>query len=310
VHEDEALTKEAILRWLHDGRNWERWGRDDQKGTVNLITPERVARAARLVRTGKTISLSRDFPTQPGVANPFPAQHYVQFHERSNGSGSAVDYYGISYHGYQSTHIDALCHVWDANGLWGGRVPASEIKTDGTKWGGIEHWRDGILTRGVLLDVPRARGEQYVQVGQPASGAELAEISKRQSVRLEPGDAVVVYMGRDAFEAAHPGLDPYRDRPGLSASCLPFLRDCDAGVLCWDFLEEHRVPPYELNEFGLAWTVHCAIFAYGLAVVDNCDLGALARYCAEQRRYEFMLVVAPLPVVGGTGSPVNPIAVL
>jgi kynurenine formamidase len=120
---------------------------------------------------------------------------------------------------------------------------------------------------------------------------------------LEPGDAVCVYSGREAWQAAHPdrvyGPDP---RPGLHVSCLPFLRDHDLAVLVWDMMD---LAP---NGYELPWAVHGAIFAYGVALLDNALLEPLARACAEERRWEFMLTIAPLPVVGGTGSPANPLA--
>lgn len=293
-------TREDVISYLRDRRNWDRWGKDDQKGAINLITPEKRAAAARLVKSGRSVSMSRDFPTIPGRNNPMPAQHFVRVME--NG---VVDYYGITYHGYVTTHVDALCHVWDGDGMWGGRDAKDEITGAGTRWGGIEHWRNGITTRGVLLDVPKFRGEPSVTIESPVHGWELEAIAKAQGVTIEPGDALVVYSGREAWQAAHPEWSGYRPpSPGLHASSLPFLRDNDIAVLAWDLMD--AAP----NEYGLPWTVHGAIFSYGIALVDNALLQPLAEACAEEGRYEFMFTIAPIPVVGGTGSPVNPIALL
>ena len=293
-------SREDVLSYLRDRRNWGRWGDDDQRGAINLITPEKRVRAAQLVRSGRSVSISRDFPKIPGRNNPLPAQHFLQMHQHA-----VTDYYGIVYHGYVTTHVDALCHVWDDDGMWGGRVAKDVIDTMllGTRWGGIEHWRDGITTRGVLLDVPKHRGEPYVTVEKPVHGAELAAIAKAEGIELAPGDALVVYSGREAYQAAHPEWSGYRPpSPGLHASCLPFLRDHDVSVLAWDLMD--AMP----NEYGLPWTVHGAIFSYGIALLDNSLLQPLAEACAAEGRYEFMLTFAPIPVVGGTGSPVNPIA--
>ena len=293
-------SREDVLSYLRDRRNWGRWGDDDQRGAINLITPEKRVRAAQLVRSGRSVSISRDFPKIPGRNNPLPAQHFLQMHQHA-----VTDYYGIVYHGYVTTHVDALCHVWDEEGMWGGRVAKDVIDTMllGTRWGGIEHWRDGVTTRGVLLDVPKHRGEPYVTVEKPVHGAELAAIAKAEGIELEPGDALVVYSGREAYQAEHPEWSGYRPpSPGLHASCLPFLRDNDVSVLAWDLMD--AMP----NEYGLPWTVHGAIFAYGIALLDNSLLQPLAEACAAEGRYEFMLTFAPIPVVGGTGSPVNPIA--
>ncbi|HEV8676796.1 MAG TPA: cyclase family protein [Methylomirabilota bacterium] len=301
--EPRVPERPEVLGYLHERRNWGRWGRDDQLGALNLITPEKRVAAARLVRTGRSLSLSREFPTMPSPGNPQPAQHWMRIVPRGRG-GFAADFYGVFYHGWASTHVDALCHTWDEAGMWNGRDPAREITFDGATFGAVHHWKEGILTRGVLLDVPRHRGEPYVRQEHPVHGWELEEIAKAHDLRLEPGDAVCVYSGREAWQAAHPD-HPYgpEPRPGLHASCLPFLRDHDVAVLAWDMMD---LTP---NGYDLPWSVHGAIFAYGVALIDNALLEPLAETCAAERRYEFLLVLAPLRVVGGTGSPANPLAV-
>jgi kynurenine formamidase len=301
-------TREEVLAYLHERRNWGRWGADDQVGAINLITPEKRVKAASLVRTGRSVSLSRDFPKQPGGGNTYPAQHWMKTVPRGTG-GFSADYYGIFYHGIASTHLDALCHTWDDQGMWNGRDPQREITFEGAMFGGVEHWDTGLITRGVLLDVPKHRGEPYVTLDKPVHGWELEDIARAEGITLEPGDAVVVYSGREALQAAHPGQfyevpfgTPNPVRPGLHASCLPFLRDYDIAVLVWDMMD--AMP----NGYDLPWSVHGAIFAYGIALLDNALLQPLAAVCAAAGRYEFMLIIAPLKVVGGTGSPANPVA--
>jgi kynurenine formamidase len=295
-------SKDEVLGYLRDRRNWGRWGEDDQRGAINLITAEKRVAAARLVQSGRAVSLSRPFPKTPGPGNPNPAQHFMRWFDRGNG-GAALDYYGISYHGFVTTHIDALCHVWDDGGLWGGRDPKEVLTTQGARWGDITQWGDGITTRGVLLDVPKYRGEPHVTIEKPVHGWELEEVARAQGITVEPGDALLVYSGRESWQSAHPnwgGGDP--QTPGLHASCLPFIRDHDVAVLGWDLMDAGP------NEYGVPWTVHGALFAYGVGLLDNSLLEPLANACAEEGRYEFMLTIAPLRVAGGTGSPVNPIA--
>jgi hypothetical protein len=155
-------TKEEVLAYLKQDRNWGRWGKDDQKGAVNLVTPEKRLAATRLVRKGRAVSLSREFPKNPAPNNPTPAQHFMKRLVRGETGGGAIDYYGISYHGQASTHLDALCHVWDSNGMWNGRNPDEVITFEGAQWGSVEHWKEGIITRGVLLD---DHGEADSRVG-------------------------------------------------------------------------------------------------------------------------------------------------
>ena len=290
-----------LASYLTGRRNWGRWGEDDQRGAINLITPEKRAGAAGLVRCGRIVSLSRDFPTVPSPDNPNPALHYMRAQERGTG-GSSSDFVGIQYHGFAATHIDALCHMWGADGMWNGRDPAEQIGFDGAHWGAIDNWREGIVTRGVLLDVPAYRGEPFVTRERPVHAWELEEIAEAQGVSVEPGDAIVVHSGRDAMLAHDPQAFVGPARPGLHASCLRFLRDHDVAVLAWDMMDHVDTR----NEIVSA--VHGAIYAYGVALVDNCTLGALAQACAEEGRYEFMLTVAPLAIIGGTGSPANPLA--
>lgn len=295
-------SREDVLGYLADRRNWGRWGADDQRGAINLITAEKRVAAARLVQSGRNVSLSREFPKNPGPGNTNPAQHFMRWFDRGAG-GAAIDYYGISYHGWVTTHIDALCHVWDEHGMWGGRMPNDVLTTQGTTWGDVTQWRDGIITRGVLLDVPRYRGEPHVTIEKPVHGWELEEVARSQGVNLEPGDALLVYSGREAWQAANPTWGGDRPpSPGLHASCLPFIRDNDVAILGWDLMDASP------NEYGVPWTVHGALFSYGVGLLDNSLLQPVAETCAEEGRYEFMLTIAPLRVVGGTGSPANPIA--
>ncbi|HUF91597.1 MAG TPA: cyclase family protein [Candidatus Limnocylindria bacterium] len=304
-------TQEEVLGWIRgERRNWGRWGKDDQRGTINLITPARRAAAARLVTSGRSVSLSRPFPTSPGLNNALPAQHYMKTMRRGTG-GFAADYYGIFYHGVASTHLDALCHTWDdEQAMWNGRDPKKEITFDGATFGSVEHWAEGIVTRGVMLDVPRHRGTPCVTQEEPVHGWELDDILRARNLTLEPGDAVCVYAGRERWQAQNPnraysvpfGPGPL-DRPGLHISCLPFLRDHDVSLLVWDMLDALPIG------YDVPWAVHACLFAYGLPLLDNALLEPLAEACAEEARDDFMLVIAPLRVIGGTGSPANPLAI-
>jgi kynurenine formamidase len=306
ISEERAPTEDEIKAWLQSNSNWGRWGADDQLGALNLITPEKRIAAAQLIKLGRTISLARDLDTAPGPRNPQPVQHFVRWFNRESGrGGGAGDYVAFHVHGYQNTHIDALCHGWGERGMWNGRDYRRELTPRGALWGGLEHWRDGIVTRGVLLDVARHRGVDHVPFDQPVHAAELKEIARRQKVTLAAGDAIIVHSGRDALEAAQPDWNPNSDpHPGLSVTTLKFLRECDAAVLVWDLMDAQ---PFEI---GWPFVPHAALHELGIPLVDNCSLGELSALCSELNRYEFMFVAAPLPLVGGTGSPLNPLAVL
>ena len=297
-------TKDEVDSFLRDRRNWGRWGDKGSAGAINLITPEKRLSAAALVRSGRVVSLSRPVSVDPSPDNIWPTQHYVVKMDQPPDGGGAGDYYGFFYHGTSATHIDALCHNWNKDGMWDGRDPESVVKYSGATYGGVEELSDGILTRGVLLDVPKHRDKPYVTLDEPVHGWELDDIAKEEGLTLEPGDAVMVHSGREAYARDHDGFYAARpERPGLHASCLPFIRDNDISILGWDMMD--AIP----NEYGVPWTVHGAVFAYGVPLLDNALLEPLARACGEENTHEFMLTVNPLCVIGGTGSPVNPIAV-
>ena len=288
----------AAARSQSDGglayrRNWGRWGQDDVKGAVNLITPAKRAAAAAMVKTGRTVSLARPFQ---------PEQQFVRINDRGAGK-SVVDYYGFIYHGVTVTHLDALCHVWDAGGMWNGRDPAKEIDTSGARFADITAFGDGVVTRGVLLDIPRYRRTAYVTPDRPVDGAELEAVAKAEEVRIEPGDALLVYSGREAFVRATAAYGSVTDtRPGLHSSCARFIRDHDVSLLGWDMMDARP------DRDGLPWPVHGVIYAYGVPLLDNALLEPLAQACAEERRYTFLFMASPLKVPRGTGSPVNPLA--
>ena len=300
---DTQLTSDEFREYIEEKRNWGRWGDDDQLGTINLITADKRRRAASLVRSGRLLSLSRPLPTTPAPNNPKPAHHYMKRIDRPDGGGHSLDYIGLDYHGLACTHLDALCHLWGPDGMWNGHNPDDAIGFDGATYGSVDHW-EGIVTRGVLLDVPRHRGTPYVTPDEPVHGSELEAIAKADGIDVEAGDAVAVYCGREAWDRDHPVPNPNEPRrlPGLHGSCIKFFRDTDTAVLLWDMMD--AAP----SDFG--WMVHSAIWLLGLALVDNALLEPLAAACAAEDQYEFQLSLAPLRIIGGTGSPVNPLAML
>ena len=296
-------SKSEVDSYLKD-TNWGRWGDKSSAGAINLITREKRLEAISLVRNGRAVSLSRPLPVTPAGDNPRPAQHYMHKEERPFNGGAAMDYYGVFYHGTATTHIDALCHVWNEDGMWEGKTHDEVIKFGGANFGTVDEWKEGILTRGVLLDVPKHRRKPYVTLDEPVHGWELEDIAKEQGVEIRPGDAVFVYSRRDISASANDGRWGTPDgRPGLHASCLPFVKNNDILILGWAMMDASP------NESAVPWTEHGVIFAYGVALVDNAFLEPLSEACAEEESYEFMLTINPLYVQGGTGSPANPIAI-
>lgn len=286
--------------------NWSRWGADDQFGTLNFITDEKRKAASALVEVGRSVSCSNPLATRAVVPDE-RRNRVAADHRMTVNPGSTVDYVGVSYHGFVNTHIDALCHIFTGPGgrLYNDVDPAL-ITTEGAQTHSIDRWRNGIVTRGVLYDIPRMRQQAHVQQGEPVEGWHLEDWAKQVGITPEPGDAVLIRSGAEPFWRANPGfqMEMPLNTPGVAVSCLEFLHDTSAGLMGWDLQEAGQQPDY-----GERIPVHAiAIPLMGLPLLDNANFEALSEVCAETGRYEFMLTIAPLVVLGGTGSPANPIA--
>ena len=298
-------TEDEIQTYFETCSNWGRWGPDDDAGTINLITPEVRRDAARLVHTGRAVSLSRPWNTVGGPGNGNPAQHFLR-----STPDAAIDYLGIVFHGYATTHIDALCHVfWNGKGYNG--HPAQDVTSLGARFGSVDAMSEGIATRGVLIDIPRFRGTDYVTPEEPVRGWELEEAAKAQGILPKQGDAVLVYSGREKFYAAHPDLAPgIAPAPGLHADVCPTLKQNDASLLGWDMMDARPSGYPILDNSGLGLSVHIFTIVYmGMPLLDNALLEPLAEACVEEGRWEFLLTLNPLNIRGATGSPANPVAI-
>ncbi len=300
-------TEETLLGYFDELSNWGRFGASDEQGTLNHLTPERRVDAARLVREGRVVGCGRSITAKsdrPGS----PVLHLMMSDGADapdDGASSTVDWLGIGWHGVTVTHLDAHSHMLWRRRMYGGRDASAVTARHGATAGGVDAAGDGIAGRGVLLDVAGRRGRP-VAPGESVGPDELDRCAEAAGVRLEAGDLVLVRFGRSETGTAA-SLDDEAGLPGLGARCLPWLHEHRVAVLGTDYVADATPSPYE----RLGLPVHTVgIVAMGLWIVDNLELERLGAECREARRWEFFFTVSPLRIARGTGSPVNPMAVL
>jgi len=298
------VSAEQLATWMRELSNWGRWGASDQLGTINLITPEKRLEALRLAREGVSVSLAHETLTTASPDNGNPYEHTMLV-TGSGGRGSfAVDRLGVLFHGYAHTHLDALCHMWQGDTMYNG-FRREEVDDDGCDTLSILAFKDGILTRGVLIDIPRLRGIDYLEPGTPVYAEDLDAWEKHAGLRISSGDAVFLRTGRWSRRDAVGPWNVAEQSAGLHASAVAWLAERDVALLGSDVASDVFPSGVEGNTHPVHQLV---LVALGMPIFDNCDLEDVARAAASRGRWEFLLTAAPLPIPGGTGSPLNPIA--
>jgi kynurenine formamidase len=290
--------------------NWGRWGPEDERGALNYLTAERVAAAAGLVQSGETISLSRSLNTKRETDNPEPAEHRMTLLcDVDVGAGSvgfSKDYVGVDYHNDSHSHIDAICHVAFDGALYNGR-PCDSVTKEGASEGTIEVLKDGLVGRGVLLDIPRVRGVSWLEPGEHIFPTDLTAAEGREGVRVGEGDILLVRTGHATRLGELGPWDTARAKAGLHPTCAKFLSERRVAALGSDGNNDTAPSTTE----GVGFPIHAlALAAMGVHLLDYLVFGELPAACEREQRWEFLFVGAPLRIGGGTGSPLNPIAIL
>jgi len=294
--------------------NWGRWGPDDELGTLNHLTAERRRRGAALVQLGRSVSLAHDLAVSPSPEMPFPAHHHMLTagDARENtgipGYEASRDYVGTEVHGLGITHVDALCHMFVRGRMYNDR-PASDVRSDGALSNTIMTFADGVVGRGVLLDVAAAQGVDRLEDAAIITRAQLEDAERSLGVEVGPGDILMIATGRDARRRDAGGaLNPGKGMAGVHPDCLAFFRDREVAVLGSDGISDPMpglgIPnwPFPVHQIGIT--------GLGLPLIDNLHLGRIGEACREAGRYEFLFCMGTLRIVGGTGCPANPIGVL
>ena len=290
---------EEFDKLFHQVKNWGRWGADDQLGAANLITEAKRKQALALAKLGLAVSLAHPPLEEKAEDNPNP------FNQTMIGNFS-MDSYSVSYHGYAHSHIDALCHIAYKGQTYNG-YSREQVQTEkGCMKLGIENLKNGIVTRGVVIDIPRLRGLDYLEPGTAVFTEDLEAWEKKARVKVSPGDAIFLRTGRWLRREKVGPWPVGRNAAGYHASVAPWLKERGVSFLGSDAGQE--VTPSLVEGVNLA--IHTlAITAMGIDIFDNQDLEEVAATAAKLNRWEFLLIASPVPVTGGTGSPANALAV-
>jgi kynurenine formamidase len=301
------MTAQEFRELFDAVSNWGRW--DNDRGALNHLTPERIAAAAGLVRSGTTIALGQPLPTESELDVPEPADHHMtMLPDEEGGSGGlrfAKDYIGGDYHNDGYSHVDAFCHVAFDGFLFDG-APERSVTADGAQAGTIDLLRDGLVGRGVLIDVPRVRGVPWVEPGEHIFREDLEAAERSQGVEVGSGDIVLVRTGHARRLAELGPWDTPRSKAGLHPTVASFLADRRVAALGSDGNSDTAPSTTE----GVGFPIHVlALNAMGIHLFDYLQFEEVARRCEQARRWEFLFAAAPLRVTGATGSPVNPTAI-
>jgi kynurenine formamidase len=306
---DVDLTAQEFRRLFDAVCNWGRWDDDGRRGALNHLTPARTAAAVHLVRSGETVTLSQPLETEPRIDVPEPADHHMtMLPDVDIGSGSlrfAKDYIGVDYHNDGHSHIDAFSHVAFDGLLFDGK-PDRSVTAQGAEVEAIDVLKDGLVGRAVLLDVPRVRGTRWIEPGDHVFTEDLEAAEREQGVTVEVGDILLVRTGHTRRLTELEPWDTRAAKAGLHPTTALFLAERRVAALGSDGNSDTAPSTTE----GVAFPVHVlALNAMGVHLLDYLQFEDVAAHCEATGRWEFLFVAAPLRIVGGTGSPLNPIAI-
>lgn len=303
-HTRDIVSKAEYDSWFTEISNWGRWGKDDEKGTLNLITAQKSLAAAGLVKEGVTVSLALDMNKVQDPLNSNPFEHTLTV-STFGGHDVAGDKYGVEYHGFAHSHMDGLPHFAHNGKLYNGYSMAV-LKSQGSEKLGIQNARNGIFTRGVLVDMPHFKGVDYLEAGTAITVKDLEAWEKKTGITVSSGDVLLIRTGRWEQVRQKGQWNFLEKAAGSHASIAKWLKARDVAIIGSDGVSD--VMPSGIE--GLLNPLHeLVLVGLGMPILDNLDLDALSHEAAKRKRWTFLFVGSPLRVPGGTGSPLNPLAV-
>lgn len=302
-----AVSRQEFDALFDAVRTWGHWAPAD-RGAWNRVTAEHVRRATAGVRSGTVVPMALPWNTRSGPDNRRPALHHMTDLGDVEAPEPAThkDFIAADYHGKGVTHLDALSHIAYQGKLYDGRTAKEVVDAAGARFGAVSTL-GALVTRGVLLDLPAVLGIRWLEPGQAVRAKDIVAAEKALDVTIGEGDAVLLRSGHVRRRTELGAWDADTASAGFHVDAVPLLAERAIALLGADGDSDVRPSPVD----GVHSPVHAlAVAAMGVPLLDNLDLEALAAATAGTGRYEFLLVVSPLNVPGGTGSPVTPVAIL
>ena len=313
------ITADRVRDWGRRYSNWGRWGEEDELGALNFITPERVLEATRLPRTGQIISCALNFDHKGPQSGSGPRHNPIHTMLMDGGDALAGAQDGIP-GGFQyaddaitmplqcGTQWDALAHVFYDGKMYNGR-DIELVTSRGARKNSIEALKNGVVGRGVLLDVARFRDLLWLEDGTAIGPEELDACAEASGVVIESGDIVLVRTGMMTRCLAEDSWEGYcgGPAPGLSVHCARWLYEREVAAVCSDTWGLEVLPNETVDCFQPLHMI--SLRNTGVLFGEIFHMDALADACAEDHHYSFLFTAPPLPITGAVGSPINPLAI-
>lgn len=287
-----------------------KWGNKDKKGTVNYIDENKILNALKLPKKGISVSLSFNITQDSSEINHSDFDTITKYNHQASstefrGYYWASDNYSLSYHGYTVSHMDGLAHLAQDGKLYND-YDASKITPQGFEELGIEAFGDGIISKGILIDIPLLYGKEYLDAGTKVTISDILKFEEKYNVKIEKGDVVLVRTGRWSEKSIKGDLDYSKVSAGIDYKIASLLDERQVSVLGSDGTNDAQ--PSGIPEEGSP--VHkLALVSMGMPLLDNLNLEHISKEAKQQKKWEFFISIQPLRFKGGTGSPVNAIAI-
>jgi len=313
------IDAKTVREWGQRYSNWGRWGADDERGTLNFITPDRILAACALPRSGLVVSCALPFDAngpQSGVGGRHNPIH-TMLADGGDAISGAQDFLpgGFNYADDAiqmplqcGTQWDALSHVFYDGKMYNGR-DVSLVTSRGAKANAIDKIADGVVGRGVLLDVPRFTKQDWLENGTRILPEHLDDCAESFGVSIERGDILLIRTGMMTRCLKEKSWEGYcgGPAPGLSVHCARWLYEREVAAVATDTWGVEVIPNETKDCFQPLHMI--SLRNTGLLLGEIFHLDALAQACAEDGRYAFLFTAPPLPITGAVGSPINPLAI-